>query len=58
MNTEYCPVCGGPGEVLGALGQLVWHRCINCGMEFYVKTKARKPKKAKKPAIPATGGGK
>ena len=29
-----CPMCGGPGMVLGALGTRVHHRCRNCGWMF------------------------
>jgi hypothetical protein len=29
-----CPCCGGPGIALGTLGQLEWHRCRDCGMDF------------------------
>jgi len=31
----YCPVCNGPGVLLGALGSLVHFRCRNCGMDFH-----------------------
>jgi hypothetical protein len=29
-----CPVCGGPGVLLGQLGRRVHHRCRDCGMDF------------------------
>lgn len=29
-----CPICEGPGTLLGRLGRLVWWRCRDCGMEF------------------------
>jgi len=29
-----CPVCGGPGVILGTLGTRVHYRCRDCGMEF------------------------
>jgi len=29
-----CPVCGGPGVPLGALGRLEHYRCRDCGMDF------------------------
>jgi hypothetical protein len=29
-----CPVCGGPGVLLGQLGRRVHFRCRNCGMDF------------------------
>lgn len=29
-----CPVCGGPGLLLGQLGNRVHYRCRNCGMDF------------------------
>lgn len=32
-----CPACGGPGVLLGQLGQLVHFRCRNCGITFNVK---------------------
>jgi hypothetical protein len=32
----YCPVCDGPGYLLGVLGSLVWCRCRNCGWDFNV----------------------
>ena len=33
-NYVDCPVCGGIGGLLGALGNLTWYRCLNCGIEF------------------------
>lgn len=37
MNTDReCPICGGPGIFLGILGNLIWHRCRDCGTEFSV----------------------
>lgn len=29
-----CPTCGGPGEELGGLGNLMHYRCRDCGMDF------------------------
>ncbi len=29
-----CPLCGGMGAYLGALGKRLWFRCIQCGMDF------------------------
>lgn len=29
-----CPICGGPGAYLGALGTLEHFRCTGCGMTF------------------------
>ena len=29
-----CPMCGGPGGLLGSLGRLTWFRCVNCGIDF------------------------
>jgi rubredoxin len=29
-----CPVCDGPGVLLGDLGNLTHYRCRNCGMQF------------------------
>lgn len=29
-----CPMCGGPGVLLGKLGSRVHFRCRNCGMDF------------------------
>jgi tRNA(Ile2) C34 agmatinyltransferase TiaS len=29
-----CHLCGGPLNLLGQLGRLIWLRCRNCGMEF------------------------
>ena len=30
----YCPECGGPGVLLGRLGERVWWRCRACGIDF------------------------
>jgi len=30
-----CPACGGPGALLGQLGNLVHYRCRDCGIDFY-----------------------
>lgn len=35
-NEVSCPVCDGQGAILGALGRLLWFRCIQCGIEFNV----------------------
>ena len=29
-----CPMCNGPGIVLGSLGRLTHFRCRNCGWDF------------------------
>jgi hypothetical protein len=29
-----CPACGGPGMLLGTLGNLTHYRCRNCGMDY------------------------
>lgn len=29
-----CPMCDGPGVLLGQLGQRVHYRCRNCGMDY------------------------
>jgi transposase-like protein len=29
-----CPVCGGPGVLLGTLGRRTHYRCRDCGMDF------------------------
>jgi DNA-directed RNA polymerase subunit RPC12/RpoP len=29
-----CPMCSGPGNLLGKLGKRVHYRCRNCGMDF------------------------
>lgn len=39
-----CPICGGCGVPLGALGNLMWFRCECCGMQFCRTVKARKPR--------------
>lgn len=31
-----CPVCAGPGEELGTMGNLVHFRCRSCGMVFHL----------------------
>lgn len=36
-NTHECPTCHGDGFAIGALGNLVWFRCRNCGTEYSVK---------------------
>jgi tRNA(Ile2) C34 agmatinyltransferase TiaS len=36
-NTHACPVCEGPGVLLGILGRLEHYRCRNCGMPFEVR---------------------
>jgi len=42
MRTCHCPICDGPPVVLGQLGNLLWMRCRNCGMEYSLKQLARK----------------
>jgi hypothetical protein len=29
-----CPMCKGPGVLLGVLGLLRWFRCRDCGMDW------------------------
>lgn len=29
-----CPDCGGPAVLLGALGNIVWLRCRDCGSTY------------------------
>ena len=29
-----CPMCLGPGYLLGGMEPLRWYRCRNCGMDF------------------------
>jgi tRNA(Ile2) C34 agmatinyltransferase TiaS len=41
MRQRYCPVCDGPGMLLGSLGHLVHWRCQNCGMDFSSKARAK-----------------
>jgi len=31
-----CPECGGQAYSMGSLGNVVWFRCQDCGMEFCV----------------------
>lgn len=33
--TYACPECGGMAMILGVLGNLMWMRCQDCGLEFY-----------------------
>ena len=42
-----CPMCSGPGLLLGVLGCLKWFTCRDCGWEFNRKVTIRcnKPKK-------------
>ena len=30
---ERCPACGGERAILGALGDWLWFRCRNCGID-------------------------
>lgn len=34
----HCPSCGGYGSKLGALGDLQWYRCRDCGVDFNRQT--------------------
>jgi hypothetical protein len=36
-NPRSCKMCGGPLVKMGGLGNLMWYRCRNCGMESSVK---------------------
>jgi hypothetical protein len=38
-----CPACGGPGGLMGALGQRVYFRCRNCGLDFSKKDEPVEP---------------
>jgi transposase-like protein len=37
-----CPICEGPGIVLGVLGTLKHFSCRNCGMQFSKRMKPRR----------------
>jgi hypothetical protein len=37
MPNPVCPMCGGVGVALGALGILHWFRCRQCGADFSLK---------------------
>ena len=39
MEPTDCPLCDGPGVLLGTLGNLVWLRCQDCGWEYCVPAK-------------------
>jgi transposase-like protein len=30
-----CPMCGGPGSLLGSMGRKTYFRCDNCGVDFF-----------------------
>lgn len=45
MPEADCPVCGGPGVPLGGLGNLMWYRCRNCGMDFNQKAASEEDEK-------------
>ena len=32
-DDERCPACGGERAILGALGDWLWFRCRNCGID-------------------------
>lgn len=36
QNYPFCPVCDGTLEYMGILGNLIWLRCIDCGIETYI----------------------
>jgi len=48
MRTCHCPICDGPPVVLGQLGNLLWMRCQDCGMEFNLKQPLKKPPRKEK----------
>lgn len=48
MRTCHCPLCGGPPMILGALGNLLWMRCRDCGIDFNRKQRPRR-KRVRKP---------
>ena len=31
---HHCPMCDGPGTIMGALGNKLWFRCRDCGIDF------------------------
>jgi hypothetical protein len=37
QNYPFCPTCGGTQEYMGKLGNLIWLRCIFCGMYSSIK---------------------
>ena len=37
-----CPYCQGDAYKMGALGNYVWYRCRNCGIEFHRKSRKKK----------------
>lgn len=41
MNMRPCPLCNGPANKLGRLGNLNHYRCTACGMTFSRKIKVR-----------------
>ena len=38
---ENCPVCDGPGALLGTLGNLNHYRCQDCGIGFNMPVEFR-----------------
>lgn len=46
MKIPNCPICDGPGFLLGLLR---WFRCRNCGMDF--NRRRRVPKKGGTPQV-------
>lgn len=36
--TRTCPTCTGPGEFMGALGNTLYMRCRNCGLDYAAAT--------------------
>lgn len=45
-----CPACTTLSPSIGTLGNLVYHRCPACGLQFSHKVKAKNKKQAKKEA--------
>lgn len=43
MNAPSCPHCSGRGLLLGALGNLRWFRCRDCGIDFNTASRRRRP---------------
>jgi hypothetical protein len=39
--SKHCPMCAGPGALLGSLGRTKHFRCVDCGWTFSRTPKAR-----------------
>lgn len=42
LESAICPSCQGESAVLGVLGNLLWRRCRDCGIDFSVNTERSK----------------